>query len=45
MQQLLFSISSNLYQQGGAGAPEGTSAEPNSTPGEDVIDAEFSEDK
>ncbi len=53
LQQALFSVGSNIYQQaGGAGAPGGDGAAPggdagstSSTSGDDVIDADFTESK
>lgn len=50
LQQTLYSIGSNLYQQAGAGAtPDGASADSgsstSSTGGDDVIDADFTESK
>ena len=47
LQQALYSISSQLYQQGDAAAPEGASPEAgepsDSSGGDDVIDADFTE--
>ncbi|MEO1068314.1 MAG: molecular chaperone DnaK, partial [Cyanobacteria bacterium J06638_6] len=48
LQQTLYGISTNLYQQAGGDAAEGAAPGPDATPGDsdggdDVIDAEFSE--
>jgi molecular chaperone DnaK len=51
LQQALFAVGSNLYQQGGAGAPDGDAGTPggdagtNGGSGDDVIDADFTESK
>jgi molecular chaperone DnaK len=51
LQQALFAVGSNIYQQGGAGAPGADAGVPGSdagTPGgsgDDVIDADFTESK
>ncbi|AFY59529.1 molecular chaperone DnaK [Synechococcus sp. PCC 6312] len=46
LQQALYSVGANLYQQGAAGAPESEPTDSTgSSGGDDVIDAEFSETK